>query len=144
MKGFAAVCFLSLVLLSGCANDDGSPKTTKLVIENLYQPSVHSKDCRRGLDLRVTVKGRVYETGAVAANSDWDYELTQEKEPIPYTLEASCFSEDGSRSKAEMSGEIPAKSEAALLKGIVIGPPRIAQGDECQNKTSGAPCIQFQ
>ena len=139
MRALALVSVCGVLSVIGCANQDGSRKTTKLLVENVYQPSLHSSDCRRGMHLRVTVKGRIYETGTITTNTDWDYELTQEKQPIPYTLEVSCLSDSGERSKSTVSGEIPAKSSDRLLRGIVIGPPRLAQDDSCEDKPPGAP-----
>jgi hypothetical protein len=141
---FFIIAMLFLSVFVGCANEDGSRKTTRLVVENVYKASEHSADCRRGLELSVTVKGRTYSTGEVVSNSNWDYELTQEKKPTPYTLDVLCVSDNGKRSRAFVKGEIPAKSDDVLLKGIVIGPPRIAHEAECEDSTPGAPCIQFQ
>lgn len=143
MRALSGILIFISLFAVGCANEDGSRKTTKLVVENVYKPSVHSQDCRRGMNLKVTVKGRTYETGTISTNTDWDYELTREKNAIPYSLEVSCLSDSGERSKATLSGEIPAKSDAAVLKGIIIGPPRLAQAESCEDATPGSPCIQF-
>ena len=143
MKAHIIVLALFAVVVS-CANEDGSRKTTKLVIENAYSPKVHSEDCKDGIRITVNVKGRTHRTPVINFNDKWDYELTQEDHATPYTIETSCFTSQGKTLRSTVSGEIPAASDDKLFSGIHIGPPRVLQAKSCVNTNAGEPCIAKQ
>lgn len=129
------------VFLAGCANEDGSKRTTKLVIDNSFSPKLHSQDCKDGIRIKVNVKGRTHQTPVITFNDQWDYELTQEDNPTAYTIETSCFTSQGKTLKSTVSGEIPAADSEEILTGIVIGPPQVAQAQNCVNTRDGEPCV---
>lgn len=138
---FTLSLFVSAV---GCANEDGTKKTTMLIIDNSYTPSLHSDDCKDGIRITVNVKGRTHQTPVINFNDRWDYELTQEKTPTPYTIETSCFTSQGKTLKSKVSGEIPAADDDVLVTGIHVGPPRVLQAKSCLNTRAGEPCIAKQ
>ena len=127
--------------LAACGRDNSNNKVTKLVVANSFSSDVHTSDCQRGLQIEVTVKGRIYKTPKISPHEEWDYELVQEKNEIPYKIKATCFTDEGKKLISEAEGKIPAEGDKFLLKGIHVGPPQASSKQTCSNEQVRGPCI---